>query len=123
MKIQFYEDPIREPRTREEVRFNRLGIFMHADGRRFMVGFDLTPFMERPSLQVSVTDESGRELTSLTIIEAIQTNFNLTMHLPEDGNDSLFDVSALLYYRTAASEKLVVDQITKKLDISRTGEQ
>ena len=123
MRIQFYEDPIREPRSREEVRFNRLGIFMHDDGRRFVVGFDLTPFMERPSLQVYVTDDSGRAVTSLTIIEAIQTNFNLTMHLPEDGNKGLFDVSALLYYRTTDNEKIVVDQITKKLDSSRTGEQ
>ncbi len=123
MKIQFYEDPVREPRSREEVRFNRLGIFMYEDSRRFVVGFDLTPFIERPSLQVCVTDESGRELTSLTIIEAIQTNFNLTMHLPEHGSNTLFDVSALLYYRTTANEKLVVHQITKKLDTSRTGEQ
>jgi hypothetical protein len=123
MKIQFYEDPIRERRPREEVRFNRLGIFMYEDNRRFVVGFDLTPFIERPSLQVCVTDESGRELTSLTIIEAIQTNFNLTMHLPEHGNNTLFDVSALLYYRTTASEKLVVDQITKKIDSNKPGEQ
>ncbi len=123
MRIQFYEDPIREPRSREEARFNRLGIFMHKDGRRFVIGFDLTPFMERPSLQVYVTDESGREETILTIIETIQTNFNLTMHLPEDGNNNLFDVSALLYYRTTASEKLVVDQITKKLDSNKPGEQ
>ena len=79
--------------------------------------------MERPSLQVYVTDESGSEVTSLTIIEAIQTNFNLTMHLPEDGYNSLFDVSAVLYYRTTDGEKLVVDQITKKIDSSRTGEQ
>lgn len=123
MRIQFYEDPIREPRSREEVRFNQLGIFMYEDGRRFVVGFDLTPFMERPSLQVNVTDKSGREVTSLTIIEAVQTNFNLTMHLPKDGNNNLFDVSALLYYRTTDGEKLVVDKITKKLDSSRTGEQ
>ena len=123
MKIQFYEDPIREPRSREEVRFNRLGIFMYEDGHRFGVGFDLTPFKERPSLQVCVTDETGREVTSLTIIESIQTNFSLTMHLPEDENNTLFDVSVLLYYRTMDNEKLVVDQITKKLDISRAGEQ
>ncbi len=123
MRIQFYEDPIREPRPREEVRFNRLGIFMYEDGRRFVVGFDLTPFMERPSLQVYVTDKAGREVTSLMIIETIQTNFNLTMHLPEDGNKGQFDVSALLYYRTTDNEKLVVDQISKKLDSSKIGEQ
>ena len=122
MRIQFYEDPIGEPRSREEVRFNQIGLFMHEDGR-FVVGFDLTPFIERPSIQVFVTDEAGEAVTSLTIIESIQTNFHLTMHLPADQSDGLYTVSALLYYQTMDNEKSVVDQISKKLEASKPGEQ
>lgn len=123
MRIQLYEDPIREPRSREEVRFNQIGIFMHEDGRRFVVGFDLTPFIDRPSIQVFVTDDSAEEVTSLTIIEAFQTNFHLTMHLPDNNNNGLYDVKALLFYQTTESEKRIVDQMTKKLDSSIPGEQ
>ena len=123
MRIQLYDDPIREPRAREEVRFNQLGLFMHEDGGRFVVGFDLTPFKERPSIQVFVTDESGEELTSLTIIESLQTNFHLTMHLPDNKSKGLYNVSALLFYQTPDNDKIVVDDISKKLDASRTGEQ
>ena len=123
MRIQFYEDPIREPRAREEVRFNQLGLFMHDDGGRFVVGFDLTSFKERPSIQVFVTDESGEEVTSLTIIESLQTNFHLTMHLPDNKSKGLYTVSALLFYQTPDNDKIVVDDISKKLDASKTGEQ
>ena len=96
---------------------------MHDDGGRFVVGFDLTSFKERPSIQVFVTDESGEEVTSLTIIESLQTNFHLTMHLPDNKSKGLYNVSALLFYQTPDNDKIVVDDISKKLDASKTGEQ
>lgn len=123
MRIQLYEDPIREPRDREEVRFNQIGLYMYEDGRRFMVGFDLTPFKERPSIRVFAEDESGNEVASLTIIETLQTNFNLTMHLPEESKQEEYDVSAFLYYQSPPGGKQIVDRITKKLNPSKPGEQ
>ena len=123
MRIQFYEDPIQEPRVREEVQFNQIGLYMYEDGRRFMVGFDLTPFIDLPSIQVFAEDESGKEVASMTIIETFQSNFNLTMHLPEDAEQDRYDVSAILYYQTHAGGKKIVDQISKKLDTSKPGEQ
>ncbi len=123
MRIQFYEDPILLPRVPKEVRFNQIGLFMHEDGGRFVVGFDLTPFEERPSIQVFVTDESGENVTSLTIIESLKTNFHLTMHLPGHESNGLYNVSALLFYQSMDKEKLIVDEISKKLDASKPGEQ
>ena len=123
MRIQFYEDPIRRPRARQEVRFNQLGLFMHEDRGRFVVGFDLTPFEERPSIQVFVSDESGENVASLTIIDSIKTNFHVTMHLPNNQRNSLYKVSALLFYQVKDNEKIIVDEISKKLDSSKPGEQ
>jgi len=123
MKIQFHEDPVWELRSREEVRFERLGLFMYDDGRRFAIGFELTPFQERPSMQVFVADDSGNEQTSMTVIEAMQPNFSLTMHLPEETESQNLKVTAVIYYELPEQGREVVDKMSTMLDTSKPGEQ
>jgi hypothetical protein len=123
MRIQFYEDPVWELRSRKEVRFKRLGLFMYDDGRRFAIGFELTPFQERPSIQVFVSDDSGNEQTSMTIIEAMQPNFSLTMHLPEKVERQKLKVNAVLYYELPDQGRVVVDKMSTTLDATKPGEQ
>ena len=65
MDIKFFDDPFEGPKPREEVRIKQLGLYMHEDGRRVAVGFDITPFLERPSIQVTFTNERGEEAGSL----------------------------------------------------------
>ena len=123
MRIQFHEDPVWELRSREEVRFKRLGLFMYDDGRRFAIGFELTPFQERPSIQVFVADDSGNEQTSMTVIEAMQPNFSLTMHLPEETERQNLKVTAVIYYELPDQGGVVVDKMSTMLDTSKPGEQ
>lgn len=123
MRIQFHEDPVWELRSREEVRFKRLGLFMYDDGRRFAIGFELTPFQERPSIQVFVADDSGNEQTSMTVIEAMQPNFSLTMHLPEEAEPQNLKVTAVIYYEFPEQGREVVDKMSTMLDTSKPGEQ
>ncbi len=123
MRIQFHEDPVWDLQTREEVRFKRLGLFMYDDGRRFALGFELTPFQERPSIRVFVEDGSGIEQATMTVIEAMQPNFNLTMHLPEKAERKNLKVTAVLYYELEDQGRVVVDKMSTMLDASKPGEQ
>ena len=123
MRIQVHENPVWELRSREEVRFKRLGLFMYEDGRRFALGFELTPFQERPSIQVFVSDDSGNEKASMTIIEAMKPNFSLTMHLPEGAEQQNLKVTAVLYYELPDQGRFIVDNISVMLDASNPGEQ
>lgn len=123
MRVQFFEDPLRGPRPREEVRFNQLGLFVHEDGRRIAVGFDITPFLDRPSIQVVVTNESGQEAATFSIIEATQPNFNVTVHLRDDEPTELYTVEAYLYYSSPGEPRTVVDKATGILNSSSPGEQ
>ena len=43
MDIQFFEDPLEAPKSREDVRLKELGLYVYEDGRRVAVGFNLTP--------------------------------------------------------------------------------
>lgn len=123
MKVQFYDNPIREPLPREKVCFNKIGLYMFEDGRRFSIGFDITPFAERPSIQIFVVDASGNEVASMTVVETNQSNFSFTMHLPEDHRQQDLDVTAVLFYLEPDGSRQIVDKTTSKLDPRVIGEQ
>jgi hypothetical protein len=129
MRIQFYDDPAMGPRPREEVRFNQIGLYVYEDRKRVAVGFDITPFLERPSIQVTMLNEEGLEVSNMTVIEAMQPNFNLTMHMQapaqiqDEKPSENYRIEARLYYRSGEGERQVVDRKTRTFDPSKIGEQ
>ncbi|MGH2536362.1 MAG: hypothetical protein ACRDHL_03090 [Candidatus Promineifilaceae bacterium] len=124
MQVQFFDEPGEGPRPRDEIRIRRLGLFLYEDLRRVAVGFELTPFLERPSLAVVVTNAHGEEAAALTIIEAMQPNFNLTLHLRDSAPTESYQVEAWLYYPQREPDgRQVVDYMTRPLDASRPGDQ
>jgi hypothetical protein len=124
MEIQFFDDPGRSPRTRDDVRFNQLGLYVHPGGRQVAVGFDITPFLERPSIEVTITNERQQVAATLTVIEAMNPNFSITMHLRDREPTEAYEVDASLYYISLETgEKLVIDRLVKTLDVTQEGEQ
>lgn len=124
--INFYDDSDMQGRPREEVRINQLGIYVYEDGRRIAVGFNITPFRERPSIEVTATNARGEVAGSMSIIEAMTPNFNVTMHLRDDNPTDGYEIQAILYYQPedgdAEGGRLLVDRKSATIDISRPGE-
>ncbi|MDX1662195.1 MAG: hypothetical protein R3272_00275 [Candidatus Promineifilaceae bacterium] len=121
--IRFFDDaddPRREP---EEVRLRNLGLFVHEDRRRIALGFDITPFRERPSLEVQVTNERGEQAGSMTVIQAMESNFHLTLHLRDQDPTDLYQIDVVLYYSGEDKERIEVDHKRGQVDISRPGDQ
>ncbi len=124
MNINFFDDPGRAPRVREEVRFQRLGFYIHPpDGRRIAVGFDITPFIERPSIEVAVTNAQGEKAGSLTVIQTLAANFHLTLHLRDHSPTDTYTVEATLYYASPEEGRQMVDRLTATLDVTRPGQE
>lgn len=123
MHVQFYDNLDGGPRSREEVRFNRLGLYVYEDSQRVAIGFDLTPFIERPSILVQVWNADGEEAASLSVIEAMQPNFNLTLHLRDDIRKDPYDVEAILYYVGEGGDRVVVDRHVKSFRALMSGDQ
>ena len=69
------------PRARHEVRFTSVSVKPYTDGRRMKLNFRLTPFQERPSIDMAVTNSDGQEVAALSLIEAMDTEFDFTVHL------------------------------------------
>ena len=81
--IPLYDESeeIPAPRPRAEVRFAGVTLNPYPDGRRMKLHFTLTPFLERPSVDMAVTNAAGSEVASLHLIEAMDTAFDFTVHL------------------------------------------
>ena len=121
--IDFFEDPLQDGRPRSEVRLNNLGLYVHEDGRRVAVGFDITPFAEKPSIEVTVTNARGEEAGHMTIIEAFQPNFHLTLHLRDEEPTEEYEVEAVLYYGGTDEPRMVVDSKQARFDVTQPGDQ
>ena len=123
MHIQFYDDLEGGAKSREEVRLNELGLYVYEDGRRVAIGFSLTPFLERPSILVRVANANSTEAASLNIIEAMEPNFNLTVHLRDDDNIDPYRVEAFVYYVSDSGERQIIDKQVKSFYSLKPGEQ
>lgn len=121
--IQFFDDPFESPKPRDEVRLKNLGLYVYEDGRRIAVGFDITPFLERPSIEVTIYNLRGERAGALTVIEAMEANFHLTMHLRDKEPADEYRIEAVLYYEGEDGERLEVDRKAGLIDVSLPGDQ
>ena len=122
ININFFDDPLEGPRAREDVRLNRLGLYVHPDGgRRIAVGFDITPFRERPSIEVVARNARGEPAGTLTVIESLDTNFHLTMHLRDRQPTDQYTITATIYYATPETGRMDVHTLQTTIDVSAPG--
>jgi hypothetical protein len=120
-QIHFFDDPSELGKPRDDVRINQIGLFVYPDGRRVAVGFDLTPFRERPCIEVVVRNARGETAGTLTVIESLQPNFSLTMHLRDREPTARYDVEVVLYYTAPGKPRQVVDRTTAQFDRPQAG--
>lgn len=124
MDIKFFDDPLETPRPREDVRIRQIGLFLYPDLRRMAFGLELTPFVERPSIEVMITNGEGAPAGSLHVIETLTPNFNLTMHLRDQETVNPYELTAILYYSwPEEKEKEIVDRQTVVFIVEQPGEQ
>jgi hypothetical protein len=120
-EIPLYEDGDEVPTAlpRAEVRFTQAAIRPYSDGRRMKLQFALTPFQERPSVEAVITNPAGLPVASMDLIEAMDTQFDFTLHLRGPEPDGVHTLRLTLFYRESddpEAARQVVDEHT--LDFS-----
>ena len=123
MDVQFFFDPQDQPRSREDVRIKQIGLFVHEDGRRVTFGLELTPFLERPCIDVEISNADGRPAGALSVIETVTPNFSLVMHLRDPEAANPYQLRAVIYYTTPETERVDVDTQIVQFDSGQPGEQ
>jgi hypothetical protein len=123
MDIQFFDDPLEGPRPREEVRIKQIGLFLYPETRRLAFGIELTRFLERPSIEVQITNGEGQTAGSLHVIETMTPNFSLTLHLRDAADANPYMLSAVVYYSHPEEERQDIDRQTVHFEADVPGEQ
>lgn len=123
MDIKFFNDPLEQPRPREEVRIRQIGLYLYPDLRRMAFGVELTPFVERPSIEVTITNGEGAPAGSLHVIETMTPNFNITLHLRDAQTTNPYRLVTMLYYSWPDRERIEIEQRDFTFEVTRPGEQ
>ena len=98
MEIKFFDNPLETPRARAEVRFKQIGLFVYEDLRRVAIGIELTPFLERPCLDIVMRNEAGVIAGSMVLIESLSPNITMTMHLRDQEPTATYELNVQIYY-------------------------
>lgn len=122
MDIRFYDDPFQQPRPREDVRFRQIGLYLYPETRRMAFGVELTPFSERPSIEVQLLNGEGAPAGSLHVIETMTPNFSITLHLRDRETADPYTLTAILYYAWPDRERQEVDRQTITFTMAQPGE-
>ncbi len=107
------------PRPKDEVRFAEVALRPYADGRRVKLSFSLTPFLERPSVEVVVSNPEQLPVASMSLIEAIDTDFDFTLHLRGPQPAGAHTARLTLFY-LASDERPDEKQIVDERDVTFT---
>lgn len=122
MQIHFFDDPQNQPRAREDVRIKQIGIFVQEEGRRLNFGLELTPFLERPCIDVEISNSDGVWAGSLSVIETVTPNFSLVLHLRDREARDPYHMRVVIYYTTPETERSEVDEQRLEFNSSQPGE-
>ena len=96
-EIEFVE-PDEVPQPPEAVKIEKLTAKVYPDGRRVRVNVKVTPFLERPNLEFQVINAEGVEVASLSIIESMDRDFEMTVHLRGPQPSGRHTVRGELFY-------------------------
>ncbi|MGB8214989.1 MAG: hypothetical protein WCE68_15685 [Anaerolineales bacterium] len=77
----FINDPLIERQPPVETRLLDLRAEPDPNGQRLRVALELTPFQQRPDIELSLTNSTGSEVASASIIEPVGWKLELTLHI------------------------------------------
>ena len=97
MDIEF-SDPAEAPLPPDQVSFRSVEVEPYSDAQRLLVRLSVTPFQERPTIDLEVLDEQGATVAASSIVEATDATMSLTLHLPNSAPSLTFTLVARLQY-------------------------
>jgi hypothetical protein len=98
MDLEFTEGPA-APQPPADMRFVAVSAEPYPDRRRIKLSYEVSPFLQRPSVEIRLLAPDGADLGSITVVDVVGARFSLTAHLRSDlpGAASIRVVSILGY--------------------------
>ena len=96
MEFFFPEDNLNRA-TPEETQITKLTVEPYPDGYRLHVHIEMTPFQQRPHIDVMLTNGDGNEAASANIVEPLNWKIEFTMHIRNELKNP-YTMEAVLFY-------------------------
>jgi hypothetical protein len=95
----FIADPNVERLPPDKTRFLNLQAEPYPDGTRLRVSLELTPFQQRPTIELMLTSPDGSQAAAASIIEPMAWKLELTLHIRDHQTNVLnYTLTASLHY-------------------------
>lgn len=98
MDIQFFDNREDAPKNRDDVRILRARTEMAPEGRRVAVDMELTPFIERPTIEVRLVNNRGESAGLTNIIESLDHIIRIVMHMRDKTPADKYQAQIRIYY-------------------------
>ncbi len=95
----FLHDPNEVRLPPEEVQLTNVQATPQPNGKQVKVLLELTPFMKRPNIAVSITNAAGRPVGQTSILETMQHKLEFTMHLRQVEPGDELRMETTVYYQ------------------------
>ncbi len=112
----FFHDPEDIPLPPNEVHIRALNAQPYPDGRRVKVYLEISPFQKRPNGELTITNETGREIASISFIETIDPKLELTMHIRTPTPAGSYTLKADLFYEEPVFDEDAPENAPSKFD-------
>jgi hypothetical protein len=86
------------PLPPDEVRIRALRVDPLPNRRLVCVYLEVDPFQKRPNADLTISDDEGREVASTSIIESMDRNIEIRMHVPGAIREREYSLKAILFY-------------------------
>jgi hypothetical protein len=96
----FQIDPDVERMLPGDTRLLNLHAEPYSEGKRLKVGLDLTPFQQKPFIDLSLVDSSGELIASASIVEPVNWNLELNLHIrkPSTSHNGAYKLTVVVSY-------------------------
>ena len=95
----FFQDPNITRLPPEEVRLIEVKVTPQANSGRVKIFLELTPFLKRPNISVTILDASGKEAAHSEILETMLPKLEFTLHLRQPEAGGPYSLEACVYYQ------------------------
>ena len=94
----FFDNPNDPPVPPEEMAIRSLTVNPYEDRRRVAVDFEITPFEQRPNMEIDLHNQEGNLVATFSVVEAIEHKMSFTLHLREEDPGGEYTLTMVVFY-------------------------
>jgi hypothetical protein len=95
----FFQDQDETRLPPEQVRLIQIQITAFDGSGRAKVFLELTPFIKRPNIEITISNRSGKVIAHTSILETMLRKLEITMHLRKSEPGNEYSVETTVYYQ------------------------